>query len=157
LPDLRIEHLRALTDGVGLFQHARYGLPNYSEGYCLDDNARALMFTVECDHGRGPRELFALETVYAAFVNHAFDAHSGCFRNFMAFDRRWLEPRGSADSHGRALWALGTAAQRATRRELRGWAAELFQQALPASAATDSPRAWAFTLLGLSEYLTRFA
>ncbi|HEY2405740.1 MAG TPA: glycosyltransferase, partial [Polyangiaceae bacterium] len=154
LPELRLDHLQRLTDSVGLFQHAHFTLPNYAEGYCLDDNARALLFTVTCDLASRANELARLETIYASFIDHAFNDDSGRFRNFMSFERRWLEERGSDDSHGRALWALGTCSQRSSRPELRGWSSALFLRALGASE-TDSPRAWAFSLLGIDCYLTR--
>lgn len=156
LPQPKLDHLSRMTDSIGLFQHACFTLPNYVEGYCTDDNARALLLTVllEEDGERGP-ELVRLANAYAAFVNYAFDASTRRFRNFMSFDRRWLEDVGSDDSHGRALWALGTCVGRSLRRDLQYWAAGMFAQALGPVVEMTSPRAWAFALLGIHEYVRR--
>jgi glycosyltransferase involved in cell wall biosynthesis len=156
LPELGFEHLKRMSDSTGILQHARFTLPNYAEGYCIDDNARALMLTVELEtRGVGGEEIAALGTRYASFVDYAFNTETNRFRNFMSYDRRWLEEAGSEDSQGRALWALGACVGRTQRRELRIWAADLFMRALPAISQTTSPRAWAFALLGIREYLRR--
>src|SRR5450432_2659516 len=156
LPKLGFDHLKRMSDSTGMLQHARFSFPNYAEGYCIDDNARALMLTVELEtRGVGGEEIAALATRYASFVDYAFNSETCRFRNFMAYDRRWLEAVGSEDSQGRALWALGSCVARTQRRELRTWAADLFMRALPSIVDTSSPRAWAFALLGISEYLRR--
>ncbi|MEP7051556.1 MAG: glycosyltransferase family 4 protein [Pseudomonadota bacterium] len=156
LPELGFQHLKRMTDSTGMLQHARFTLPNYGEGYCIDDNARALMLTVHLEkRAAGGDELAALGTRYASFVDHAFNPEQRKFRNFMGYDRRWLEDVGSEDSQARALWALGTCVGHTQRREIRAWAAELFMQALPGIAESTSPRAWAFALLGIREYLRR--
>ncbi len=154
LPLLRLDHLKALTDGTGMMQHASYTLPNYLHGYCTDDNARALIFmTVLEELDEDFLEHPILTKTYAAFLNHAFNPELGRFRNFLDYDRTWLDEAGSEDSHARALWALGTCVGRSRRQGLRGWAAELFEQALPVVRTFSSPRAWAFVILGLHEYL----
>src|SRR5205814_870162 len=108
LPDWRLDHLFRLTDATGMFQHATHTIPNFAEGYCTDDNARALLLTVLLEElGQGGTPVDRLATTYAAFLQAAFDRAEGRFRNFLGFDRRWLETVGSEDSHGRALWALG--------------------------------------------------
>ena len=156
LPQLRFDHLKRMSDSTGMLQHARLTFPNHAEGYCIDDNARALMLTVELDaRGVGGEEVSALSTRYASFVDYAFNPAASRFRNFMSYDRRWLEDAGSEDSQGRALWALGTCVGRTQRRELRVWAADLFMRSLPAMGDATSPRAWAFALLGIREYLRR--
>jgi len=156
LPEFGYEHLRRMTDSTGMLQHARFTFPNYAEGYCVDDNARALMLTVRLE-GRSSfsDEIAGLQTRYASFVDHAFNPDTGRFRNFMGYDRRWLEKEGSEDSQARALWALGTCVARTQRRELRTWASDLFQRSLPGILETSSPRCWGFALLGLQEYLQR--
>src|ERR1051325_4183080 len=109
LPILKLEHLFRMTDSTGLFQHATYSVPNFSEGYCTDDNARALILTVMLEElGEEPARVRSLATTYAAFLNHAFNPALKRFHNFMSFDRKWLDEQGSEDSHGRAIWALGT-------------------------------------------------
>src|SRR6185295_14526622 len=135
-----------------------FNVPRYDAGYCLDDNARALllMALVEeagTEHGQVVR---ALASRYLAFVSHAFDPEHGRFRNFMSYARQWQEPCGSEDSHGRALWALGTVVGRSSDPGKQSLAGQLFHGALPPLAAFTSPRAWAFALLGIDEYLRAF-
>ncbi|HEY5779619.1 MAG TPA: glycosyltransferase family 4 protein [Terrimicrobiaceae bacterium] len=154
LPVWRLDHLISLTDDTGMLQHAVYTLPNYEHGYCTDDNARALILTMLLEElEAGFPERNRLTSVYAAFLQNAFDASHGRFRNFMTYRREWMENIGSEDSHGRALWALGTCVGRSRREGLRSWAAELFEKALPAVQGFTSPRAWAFAIIGLHEYL----
>ncbi len=156
LPELGFEHLKRMSDSTGMLQHARYTFPNLAEGYCIDDNARALMLTVQLEQrGVGGEEVAQLAARYASFVEYAYNSELGKFRNFMGYDRRWLETVGSEDSQARALWALGTCVGQTRRRDLRTWAAELFMRALPGMADTHSPRAWAFAVLGIKEYLKR--
>ncbi len=158
LPDLRLDHLLRMTDRTGLFQHATFTIPNFHEGYCLDDNARALVLTVlleEIDEDSPEAQHAA--TTYAAFLNYAFDASGSRFRNFLSFDRKWLEEVGSADSIGRATWAIGTCVGRSKRRDLQFWGVRLFEHALSAAAETASPRAWAFAVIGIHEYFRRLS
>ena len=158
LPHLRLDHLMRMSDSTGMYQHANYSLPDFSHGYCTDDNARALIATVLLEglEVEGPI-LHRLAETYASFVQYAFDPASKRFRNFMSYDRRWLEDAGSEDSQGRALWALGTCAGRSKHRHLQSWAAQLFERALPAMLDAKSPRTWAFTLLGIYEYFRRLS
>jgi glycosyltransferase involved in cell wall biosynthesis len=156
LPPIKLDHLHHMTDKTGMLQHALFTVPNYREGYTTDDNARALMVSVlleELGHG----EAFKLASQYLAFIGYAFNTETGRFRNFMDYQRYWLEESGSDDSHGRALWALGTVLGRSTTPALQSMAGRLFEQALPAILETTSPRAWAFALIGIHEYLRRFA
>ncbi len=157
LPDWRLDHLSRMTDATGMLQHATHTIPNFAEGYCTDDNARSLLLTVLLEElGQAGPEVHRLATTYAAFLQAAFDRDLKRFRNFLGFDRRWLELVGSEDSNGRALWALGTCVGRSRRPDLPAWAASHFELALPAILETTSPRAWAFCLLGIREYLRRF-
>src|SRR5262249_28413779 len=152
------DHLSRLTDATGILQHATHTIPNFSEGYCTDDNARALLLTVYLEQlGRGVRQVHQLATTYAAFLQAAFDRKRKRFRNFLGFDRRWLEETGSEDSHGRAIWALGTCVGRSRRTDLPFWAASHFELALPTVLETTSPRTWAYSLIGIHEYLHRFS
>lgn len=158
LPSLNLDHLLRMTDSTGILQHACYSIPNYHEGYCTDDNARALVLTVLLeDLGQDSRVLHQAASTYAAFLNHAFDQTSGRFRNFMSFDRHWMERDGSDDSLGRAIWALGTCVGRSRRRSFQSWAVQLFERALPACAETTSPRTWALSLIGIHEYFRRLS
>jgi glycosyltransferase involved in cell wall biosynthesis len=164
LPELNVNHVNALTDDTGMLQHAIFTVPNRGEGYSTDDNARALIFTVVLDQlGRDQSGMDCLgkaESVnpdlasrYLAFLEHAFDAKKKRFRNFLGYDRRWVEDQGSEDSHGRALWALGTVLARSANHGLRGAAGRLFEFSLPAAVEFHSPRACAYTMLGIQEYL----
>ncbi|MGH2501168.1 MAG: glycosyltransferase family 4 protein, partial [Ktedonobacterales bacterium] len=159
LPPIRLDHLRRMTDGVGLVQHATFSVPNYREGYSLDDNARGLLAAVLLDQlgaAIGPVVVGDLATRYLAFISYAFNGEAGRFRNMLSYDGRWLEEYGSEDSHGRALWALGAVIGRSTQQGWVSLANALFVQALPAALTFAAPRAWAFTLLGIDEYLKRF-
>ncbi len=154
LPAWRFDHLLRMTDHIGMFQHAIFTVPDYNHGFCTDDNARALiLMTVLQELGEKAPQHYLLTGAYAAFLQHAFNPSTGRFRNFMGFNREWLEDVGSEDSHGRALWALGTCVGRSQREDLRGWAASVFEFGLAAVEDFTSPRAWAFTILGVQEYL----
>jgi hypothetical protein len=142
--------------GSGIFQHASFTAPNPSEGYCTDDNARALILAVFLGQlEEAPKRVPALATTYAAFLNEAFDPKTARFHNFLGIDRRWLDQQGSEDCHGRAIWALGTAVGRSPHGSSRMTAEQLFTQALPTVTDFTSPRAWAFSLIGIHEYLGR--
>lgn len=152
LPLMALGHFAAMCDDTGLFQHAVHGIPDRDHGYCIDDNARALLLCCRMA-ADGPAPLAAtMVPRFAAFIQHAWNPDTERFRNFMGFDRRWLEPAGSEDSHGRALWALGICAARTDDPLLAQWAAALFARALAPVEAFTSPRAWAFVLLGLADF-----
>jgi glycosyltransferase involved in cell wall biosynthesis len=155
LPDIDLRHVRALTDDTGILQHAAFTIPRCDEGYCVDDNARALLLMTLIDEAGSdePATVRGLAARYLAFVHYAFDRRSGRFRNFLSYARQWLEPAGSEDSHGRALWSLGTVAARARDTGKQSLAVELFRAAMPAVVEFTSPRAWAYALLGADEYL----
>jgi len=156
LPPLKLNHLHQLTDDTGILQHAIFTTPNYSEGYTIDDNARALMVSVLLEE-LGNKDATELATRYLAFTWYAFNPETRRFRNFMDYQRNWLEESGSDDSHGRTLWALGTVLGRSNTPALHNMAAQAFQLSLLAILETTSPRAWAFALIGIHEYLERFA
>ena len=159
LPATDWGHLRHMTDDTGLLQHAAFTVPRREDGYCLDDNARALLVMALAEEAGGEqRELIrSLASRYLAFVRHAWNPALGRFRNFLSYERTWLEPCGSEDSHGRALWALGAVVGRSADPGRVGLCGDLFHAALPAVPAFSSPRAWAFALLGIDEYLRAFA
>jgi glycosyltransferase involved in cell wall biosynthesis len=158
LPDLKLNHLARMTDSTGVFQHAIFGVPNFSEGYCTDDNARAFILAVLLEElGEEPESLLSIATTSAAFLHHAFDSQARRFHNHMSFDRRWLDEQGSEDCQGRALWALGTGVGRSPFRSFQMMAGQLFALALPALTEFTSPRAWAFGLIGIHEYLLRLS
>lgn len=155
LPALPLTHFAAMCDDTGLFQHAVGGIPDRHHGYCIDDNARALLVS----NALGSTRLAGLPTIqplrFAAFIQHGWNPDCARFRNFMGFDRRWLENYGSEDSHGRTLWALGMTAAESPDDEIARWAANLFSWAFDTVETFSSPRAWAFALLGLHGYSAR--
>lgn len=158
LPEIDLRHLQAMTDDTGMLQHAAFNIPRYEDGYCIDDNARALLLVALLEDAGtdDPATLRRLSARYLSFVRYAFDRPSGRFRNFLSYSREWLEPCGSEDSHGRTLWALGAVVGRASDPGRLSLAGDLFQAALPVAKAFISPRAWAYTLLGIEEYLRAF-
>ncbi|MGA2456627.1 MAG: glycosyltransferase family 4 protein [Terriglobales bacterium] len=162
LPVLKLNHLNALTDDTGILQHAIFTIPNRAEGYTTDDNARALIFTMlwsQLSKGQGRKADSVSTDVscrYLSFLEHAFDPAKGRFKNFLGYDRRWYDAEGSEDCHGRALWSLGTILGRSENQGLRCAAGRLFEFSLPAAVEFSSPRAWAYTLLGIQEYLNSY-
>jgi hypothetical protein len=153
-PAMEMGHFLSMCDDTGLFQHAVHSVPDRSHGYCVDDNARALILACALN-AKGEHPLADVLTArFAAFVQHAWNPGTGRFRNFMGFDRTWLEDQGSEDSHGRTLWALGECTRSDASPSRRRWAAGLFAQALPPAKTFRSPRACAFVLLGLDAYCT---
>jgi glycosyltransferase involved in cell wall biosynthesis len=158
LPEISLEHIGSMTDTTGMLQHAVFSVPRYEDGYCLDDNARALLLMALLEEAgtENKKTVKILASRYLAFVHHAFDDRSGRFRNFMSYGRSWLEDAGSEDSHGRAIWALGAVVGRCKDPGKESLAGLLFRRALVAIEDFTSPRAWAFSLLGIAEYLRAF-
>jgi glycosyltransferase involved in cell wall biosynthesis len=156
LPQVNLKHLRLMTDDTGILQHAKFTVPNRSHGYCVDDNARALIVATRAhDLNRTDASLVDSSAIYLSFLDDAFNPDTGRFRNFMSYGRKWLDKAGSEDSHGRALWALGV---------MSGWglgsgqvavANKLFKSALPALETFGDSRAIAFPILGIQAYLRR--
>jgi glycosyltransferase involved in cell wall biosynthesis len=152
LPQVQTGHFLSMCDSTGLLQHAIHSVPDRAHGYCVDDNARALLLSSALTTFGETRLSEPMTARFAAFIQHAWNPDTRRFRNFMSYDRRWLEAQGSEDSHGRTLWALGECARSDADASRRRWAAALFKTALPAVEQFHSPRAWAFTLLGLDTY-----
>lgn len=155
-PQMNLTHFLSMCDDTGLFQHAVHSVPDRSHGYCVDDNARALLLACALNAPGEERLCEALTSNLAAFVQHAWNPDNRRFRNFMSFDRRWLEASGSEDSHGRTLWALGECVRSDVSASRRRWAAALFSEALAVVEDFRSPRAWAFSLLGLEAFRVAF-
>lgn len=158
LPAFNSGHLIDMTDDTGILQHAIFALPNCLEGYTTDDNARALIVTTLAGASANSREYWhaSLSQRYLAFLWLAFNDAAGRFRNFLSYERKWQEEIGSEDSHARAVWALGTVLGHSEDASLRGAAGRLFEAVLPATLAFTSPRAWAFSILGMQAYLDWF-
>ena len=148
----RLAAVERLTDHCGILQHSVFSVPDRDHGYCVDDNARALILMHRLGDARSERSE-ALAAIYAAFVQHAWNRDRGAFRNFMGYDRRWLEDKGSEDSFGRAFWSVGVTAAEARRPDLRRWAHHLFDEVAPHALKLGSLRSLAFALLGAQAML----
>jgi glycosyltransferase involved in cell wall biosynthesis len=155
-PKFKPDHVLRMSDSTGMLQHALFAVPNYSHGYCTDDNARALLLLLAWGaQGETSAALERAATNYTAFLTYALHPETKRFRNFMSYDRRWLEDQGSEDSHGRALWALGVCVGQGRDRSQTLLAEQLFRDALPAAHGLAHPRTWAFVLMGIDAYLRR--
>jgi glycosyltransferase involved in cell wall biosynthesis len=154
LPRVNLAHLQRMTDYTGVLQHAKFTVSNRAHGYCVDDNARALIVSVRAhDLDRTDTSLTELSSIYLSFLDDAFDPQTGRFRNFMSYERKWLESIGSEDAHGRALWALGVMAGWGRNPGQISVATNLFHDALPALESFSDSRAIAFPVLGMQAYL----
>lgn len=151
--ELNLNHLERLTDDTGILQHATFSVPNRHEGYCVDDNARALLLMLELPEE--PR-VVELQSRYLAFLTHSLNPENARFRNFMSYERTWLESEGSEDSQGRALWSVGAVAGRSNIRAHAKLASKLFETAAPNLLNATSPRTWAYSILGSVAYLERY-
>lgn len=150
-PRIDLRHLSTLTDDTGIVQHAFGSVPNRREGYCVDDNARALLVCARLSKLKpATPQLERLSNTYLSYLHHSWNADKSKFRNFMAYDRRWLDEEGSEDSHGRAVWGLGEWVASSVPTELRRIALFLLEESLPVIHDFTSPRAWAYALVGLS-------
>lgn len=154
LPEINLTHLKTMTDDTGLLQHAKYMTPDFHHGYCVDDNARGLIALTKYYNLRRDKGVLPLIQKYLAFLYYAFNQDNGRFRNFMSYDRRWMELAGSEDSHARALWGLGVTVKDAPDNYTRNMAMRLFLESLHIVENFTSPRAWGFTVLGLQSYLS---
>lgn len=158
LPTLNLDHLQRLTDSGGILQHAIFSVPRFQHGYTTDDNTRALIVSVRLERMPEHRDLgLSLSTTYLAAIWYAFNSKTQRFRNEMNYNGQWLDDRGSEDCHGRSMWALGEVLGKSKSREHLGMAGTLFEMGLPACSKINSPRAMAFILLGINEYLKTFS
>ncbi len=153
VPALRLDHLFTMTDDTGMLQHARYATPDRRHGYCTDDNARAMIVSAMAWTLFKEEAVLPKLQIYLSFLHFAYNAETGRFRNFMSYERQWLEEDGSDDCQGRALWALGYLVSHAPNDSTRQLAADLFRDALPATETLCWPRSWALSILGLYYYL----
>lgn len=158
VPQPKLDHIIRLTDDVGIVQHARFIVPDRHHGYCTDDNARALIAVLMAQDMIADGEAVTnLACTYLSFLHYAFNEESGRFRNFMSYDRRWMEEQGSEDSHGRAIWGLGEAVALAESDDIRAAAQAVFEKALPVLTDFNFPRTLAFALVGIHAYLRRYS
>lgn len=155
LPEIKLDHLKALTDDTGMLQHASYTIPDRIHGYCTDDNARALLVATMGQKCL-PRNGLGLDFLsghYLGFLQYAYNSKNGRFRNFMTYSRNWVEEVGSEDSHGRAIWCLGKAVDYLDDAGHLAISITLFKNALNTVKNFHSPRAIAFSLIGMNAYL----
>jgi len=156
LPEINLNHLKIMTDDTGILQHAKYSTPDRHHGYCVDDNARALIVAGMHYSLFKEQSVIPLIQTYLAFMHHAFNPETKRFRNFMSYDRAWMEETGSEDSQGRSMWGLGIAVKCAPNASIRNLAASLFLEGFAPMETFESPRAWAFGILGLHAYMEVF-
>ncbi len=156
-PRPSLQAVRRMSDSCGIFQHSIFSVPDRAHGYCLDDNARALMLVHRVGEdgaeGTSAEEVDRLVATYCSFIQDAWNAEVGRFRNFMSYERAWLENVGSDDSFGRGLWAIGITAAEAARPDIRAWAVHLFEQVASRAKELDASRAAAFNILGADALL----
>jgi glycosyltransferase involved in cell wall biosynthesis len=157
LPRINLHHFQILTDDTGILQHSFFTIPNREHGYCIDDNARALVVSCMYHNLRKDDQIIKSIKIYLAFIYHAFNYENNRFRNFMLYGRTWSEEMGSEDSHGRALWGLGVAVNNAPNGSIRDMATRLFCDAVTVVESFTSPRAWSFAILGMYQYLKIFS
>jgi len=152
MPKFSLTHVLRLTDDTGIVQHAKYGIPNLKEGYCLDDNARALIMALMAYQRSKSREAFELLPVYLSYI-HYMQTEDGNFRNFLSFNRQYLDELGSEDSFGRTIWALGYLIGCAASNSYREFALELFHKSYKHFKALSHLRGMANTIIGIAHYL----
>jgi glycosyltransferase involved in cell wall biosynthesis len=155
MPKFSLTHVLRLTDDTGIVQHAKYGIPNLKEGYCLDDNARALIMALMAYQRNKSKEAFELLPVYLSYI-HYMQTEDGNFRNFLSFDRRYLDEVGSEDSFGRTIWSLGYLISCAASNSYREFALELFHRSFRHFKALSHLRGMANTIIGIAYYLQVF-
>lgn len=156
LPNFSLEHLMRMTDDTGLVQHARYNVPNYKEGYCLDDNARALLVCLMAYRQKKDPDALRLVPRYLAYMFY-MQNDDGTFRNFLSYSRAFLDDTGSEDSFGRAVWALGYLIRYTPNEAFFELGREMFIMAMPHFEKLETTRGIANTVIGMYHYLKRFS
>lgn len=153
LPPIKMDHLRALTDYTGILQHAKFNVPDRNHGYCTDDNARALLLSVMLQNEvQDVDEVNRLTSIYLSFIDYAYNPVTGKFRNFMNYERQWLDKEGSEDSIGRTAWALGYTSAYTNVCNFYHHSNYLFEKVLASADTLTHPRALSYVALGLSHH-----
>ncbi|TMM02011.1 MAG: glycosyltransferase [Actinobacteria bacterium] len=149
LPRARTSHLLTMVDDVGIVQHADGVVPLRSSGYCTDDVARLAIVALGLGRTTGAeaRRMLARSL---GFLRHAWSAEQRGMRNFMSYDRRWLDRPHGGDHFGRAAWALGEVVAAAPVPALLDPSLILLREMLPALVEQRWPRTMAFAALGLA-------
>ena len=156
LPAIKLDHLIRMSDSTGILQHATYSLPDFRHGYCVDDNARALMFCAELKHAHHPAfaQVEGHATCYAAYLNYSYSNATRRFRNFMSYGRQWLDENGTDDSNCRAMRCLGACIRAGLYEE---WATSRFVEAVHGFKNCRSVRSMANLLLALNDFFRRYS
>jgi glycosyltransferase involved in cell wall biosynthesis len=152
LPPFSLTHINRLTDDTGIIQHAKFGIPNLKEGYCLDDNARALLMVLMAYRQMKDARALELSPIYLSYIHYMQNAN-GTFRNFLSFSRNYLDEIGSEDSFGRTIWALGYLLGNAPNDAYYQTGKLMFFNAAPNFEKLKSIRSIANTMIGISYYL----
>jgi glycosyltransferase involved in cell wall biosynthesis len=152
LPPFLLDHIKRMTDDTGIIQHAKFGIPNLKEGYCLDDNARALLMVLMAYKQMKHPLALELSPIYLSYI-HYMQNEDGTFRNFLSFNRNFLDEQGSEDSFGRAIWALGYLLGNAPNDAYFQSGKEIFFDAAPNFEKLRSIRSIANTIIGICYYL----
>ena len=152
MPRFSLSHINRLTDDTGIIQHAKFGIPNLKEGYCLDDNARALLMVLMAYKQMKVKRALRLLPIYLSYIHYMQNA-DGTFRNFLSFNRNYLDELGSEDSFGRTIWALGYLLGNAPNDAYYQAGRLLFFNASPNFEKLESIRSIAYALIGISHYL----
>ncbi len=154
-PRFDLTHIRRLTDSTGIVQHARFNIPDYTHGYCLDDNARALLVMAKAYHRKKESKALDLMSTYFAYVNYML-RHDGWFRNFFSYDHHYLDEKGSEDAFGRTVWALGFIILNPPNDAFFQIALNIFRKTIPHFEKLQSIRGIANTIIGITYYLEKF-
>jgi glycosyltransferase involved in cell wall biosynthesis len=152
LPPFSLVHAKRLTDDTGIIQHAKFGVPNLKDGYCLDDNARALLMVLMTYRQKKDPLALELLPIYLSYI-HYMQNKDGTFRNFLSFNRDFLDEVGSEDSFGRAVWALGYLLGNAPNDAYYQSGKLIFSNASPNFENLQSIRGIANTMIGISYFL----
>ncbi|MEO5911681.1 MAG: glycosyltransferase [Pelobium sp.] len=155
LPSFNLDYVRRLTDDTGIVQHARFGIPNLKEGYCMDDNARALLMVLMANDQFKAKEALDLLPIYLSFIQY-MQCDDGDFRNFLSFKREYLDEAGTDDSYGRTLWSLGYLISNSPNNSYKEFGRELFFSSLQHLDKLTHLRGYANSIIGLANYLKSF-
>ncbi|MBN2412890.1 glycosyltransferase [candidate division KSB1 bacterium] len=154
LPTLSLDHVYRLTDQTGILQHAKSFVPNLKEGYCLDDNARALLMINKYYNLKKDHKAIDLMAIYLSFI-HYMQQEDGSFRNFLNYEKEIVDSKCSEDVFGRTLWALGYLIRYKPKDALYQAALEIFFNAIPNITKINSVRCLATTIIGTGHFLHR--
>jgi glycosyltransferase involved in cell wall biosynthesis len=155
LPDIKLDHLMALSDDVGLLQHASFGIPDRDHGYSADDVGRGLAALMTFYNQQKEEQVLPIIRTYISFLNHS-QTETGHFHNFMSYDRTFLDEQGSDETLGRVVWGLGTVVRWGPKEQIRALAQNMMAKAAPRMLELDAPRAKADAIIGMYHLLQKF-